>query len=79
MGQWSKAAGREIQVGNKKSIPDEEKNSALEHTAQRSGGNSILEAILEHPEQPDLALKLALLPNLSFLCFCEFQVTSSEA
>lgn len=40
---------------------------------------SILGATLEHPEQPDLALKLALLPNLIFLCFCEFQVTSSEA
>lgn len=34
---------------------------------------------LDHPEQPDLALNLALLANLSFRCFCEFQVTSPEA
>jgi len=29
MGKWPKAAGREIPVRNKKSIPDEEKGSAL--------------------------------------------------
>ena len=42
MGQWPKAAETEILVGNKKSIPDEEKGSALEQAAQRSGGTSIL-------------------------------------
>lgn len=67
MGQWPKAAGREIPAGNKKSIPDEEEGSAREQAAQRSGRTSILGATLEHPEQSDLALKLALLPNLSFV------------
>lgn len=73
MGQQPEAAGREIPAGNKKSIPDEEKGSALQQAAQRSGETSILGATLEHPEQPGLALKIALLRNLSFLC--EFQVT----